>query len=202
MTTDPNGYVSRGGFYTKITRSTTKNGTSIVGPFNEKYISVSPEVKLEMVLLRTEKTFTCVLRLPVQHADSVNIVVQKIQRLRLNFWYVKSSLVYKYADILIFCETWLSSSDESSNFALESFRLYQFDHDSISAKQHAGIVVYVRGTINCFVNVNAIFIDEQKTIQCLFVTLNEYLWPLFQCYVRHWKQKLYESNNLNLSWKL
>ena len=175
MITDPTGYVSCGGFYTKITRSTTKTGTSIVGPFNEKHISVSPEVKLEMVLLRTEKTFTCVLPLPVQHADSVNIVVQKIQSLRLNFGYVKSSLVYKYADILIFCETLLSSSDESSNFALENFHLYPFDHDSISATQHAGIVVYVRGTISCFVNVNAIFIDEQKTIQCLFVTLNEYL---------------------------
>ena len=87
-------------------------------------IKVEPLVVEEMVRLRTEKQLTLVCR-PIEDIPKpkLRIMFQNVRSVRAHFEDVKSSKEFQSADVLLFCETWLSESNyDIDNYKLDNFK--------------------------------------------------------------------------------
>ena len=98
-----------------------------------------------MERLRTSCQFEFQLNFPhCSNNGSFKIIFHNVQSLRKNIEFVRRSVIYRHCAVVLLCETWLTSDDQSADLMLEDFRLFRFDyltpHDT---RPHAGIAIYV-----------------------------------------------------------
>ena len=166
---DLSGYAFKGGAYTALSRCETKEGNRLVSDISEKNVMQSPDVVGEMSSLRSERKLRCQLVYPNPSRTYLNLIHHNVQSLCSHFPIIKSSAIYKRADVIFLCESWLNCFDNSSQLEISGFVMHRFDYPCGSHRAHAGSVLYVRETLP-IENVDSNFFGPQRSTQ--FVQLN------------------------------
>ena len=101
----------------------------------------------------------------------LNLVFHYVQSVRAHFPIIRSSLVFKNADLLLLCETWLNSSDSSTDYQLTDFQMFRLDHPS-PRRQHAGSLIFIRNNVTG-VTVTSRFIGNGNTTQFVEIVASQ-----------------------------
>ena len=120
---------------------------------NEKKICVSQKVQEEMLRLREKSLLTCVpcLYNTNQHSG-IKVLFHNVRSLHLHFDDVACDYNVQAADVNIFVETRLCSSDSNTDYEMNNFILFRNDFNPQSNMRTSyGTVVYVKNSIiyNC-----------------------------------------------------
>ena len=94
------GYNFKGGAYTALTRCETRLGNSLISDLKPSHCQPSIEVKTEMQKLRSEKLYVPTLDLPSPSDNVLKLVFHNVESVRAHFPIIRSSLVFKNADML------------------------------------------------------------------------------------------------------
>lgn len=143
--------------YVALSRCRTEDGNYVIGDLHVNQILASTDVKEEMKRLREERQFEFNLKFPHCSFDgTTKIIFHNIQSLRKNIEFVRRSIMYRNCAVIMLCETWLTSNDDSSNYQVDGFQLWRFDYaQQLESRPHAGIVVYVSESVSSVANVSA-----------------------------------------------
>jgi endonuclease/exonuclease/phosphatase (EEP) superfamily protein YafD len=118
---------------------------------SEKKICVSQKVQEDMSRLRTQPLVTCVPCLyNTIYQFSKKILFHNVRSLHLHFDDVACDYNVQAADVNIFVETRLCSSDYNTNYQMTNFRLFRNDFNPQSnVRTSYGTVMYIKNNIHC-----------------------------------------------------
>ena len=129
--------------YTGISRVQSLEQLFIIDRFDANKIRVNPVVQTEMNSLRSDKICTP-LSLSTENAQMI-LLFQNIQSIRKYFNIAAKQPLFSESDIIVFCESWLNSSDSTEDFQVNSHEMHRFDyHDESNRRPHAGFVAYTK----------------------------------------------------------
>ena len=155
--------------------SRLRNSSSLnILNLNETKICVSKKIQEEMARLRSELLISCIPRL-IDIKASTKILFHNVRSLHLHIDDVAGEYNVQAADINIFVETALCSSDNDDDYHIDDFRLFRNDVSADSNRRTCyGTAVYIKTDMPCAVEpCRANYNDVETTVSVLYTPMSD-----------------------------
>ena len=173
--------------YVALSRARTEAGNRLAFDLDPTQIKVCQKVVAEMERMRQSCLMRQQLRLPCHTVKSEFMAVfHNVESLHKYIAFARAFVTYRGADLLIFCETWLKSTDSDSTYAIPGYNLHRFDWPyPKGGRPHAGMAVYVKTDMHATVSVEQIGASghavqiESPTLLVIFMLFETLFWRGF-----------------------
>lgn len=176
--------------YVGLSRVKTLDGLFILNLCSDK-IQVSENVKTEMLQLRSERSMNISIYRPYLHSHSdYQIVFLNARSLHKHISCIRKDHFLLACDLLLFCETRVSPTDNDDFYQIDDFNHVQFPDVSREQRSYYGLALYSKlpivfsqqsltladdsshGTVEAFLTVVAIHSQLLLKIACVYIRPN------------------------------